>query len=1588
MPSRNPVPFHPVLAGWFTGRFGAPTDVQSRAWQAIAAGSHTLIAAPTGSGKTLAALLPCLDKVLRAKLEAARQPGRKRGSAASAWKPGVRVLYITPLKALNNDIYEHIIGFVEEIARAAEAEAAGAGTADGTDWPGLTCAVRTGDTPQSRRAAMLRRPPDVLVTTPESLFIMLTSVKGRDMLQTVEHVIVDEIHDLAADKRGSHLSLSLERLGVRCERPPQRIGVSATQKPLSRVARFLGGWEEPGPNDAAPNPARSDAESEEPVHPLGYRARPVSIIESAMSKTMDISVTMPDNSRIARTRESVWYPVMDRLLQLMNGCRSVLVFVNSRRLCERLCLRLNDYVGYEMARAHHGSMDRGRRLEVEEMLKAGKLRCIVATSSLELGIDVGHVDLVVQIDSPQSAAAGIQRIGRAGHAVGDASRGVILARERGALAEIAVLSRLIAARDIEPIAVPRNALDVLSQQTVAMAAMDDWHVSGLHRLVARSDSYRDFPLPRLESMLNVLAGFYPFARPLLDWDRASGTVRARSNTAMASIVGAGTIPQSSAYPVHHADSRAHLGELDEEFVQESRVGDVFQLGTNSWIIRDIQKDRIYVSETADNLSEIPFWRNEAGGRSFGLGQALGKFWSELEAKLSIRAGEDTTAAEAGGAAETAGDRYGGDAPIRADGGSVTALRSGYSGGESAAPPRDSVAQPASGSDSPSGTGDSGGSADDDELDDPRDEAAIAWLGENYCLDRLAAGRLAAMARAQSRVSALPTDTRIVIEHYKDVTNQTHIILHNTFGRRVNRTWQLALERQLKQILPYKIYGNAKDNGIEFVMPEWDASWMQAIWQVTSTNLEKQLLEAVPGSPLLAIAFRRIAETSLQLSRSYTRTPMWQKRLRSEELLRAALPYADDFPYLQEAVRECLYDYLDLPHLRKVLQALEDGSIAVTVRETARPSPLAAQFVADYVNMRLYEGDGLDESMQRQLMSLSKDLATDLFGRDALRGAIAPEVLAAENERLGAVRQKPQSEDDLYRVLKERGDLSADELAKLTEDDGGGRTRRWLEELELQGRALVLPPAYGSLRRWICADERVMYEAFPDTAASAAFVMSRFIDNRLSFTEDDLIHRYPQLTPDTARQLVDGLLDQGRIQQAPFADNESERIWTGSGIARRIVRLSVQAARSGAHPASAIRWCGQIALRQHALAGTQLRGTGGLRAVIGTLQGFFFPLSHWESVLFPARITDYRKEELDLLCASGEVIWIGRKADGDKEGRIAFFLAESKALYAPYLPNEPSGPGAAEVTKHPQLLARLRESGAIFLTRLAREAGRLPSEVLADLLDLVWEGHASNDQFAPLRLWAAAKGKNRAKTGSGLGRWYWTGSLAEGDEDGSGSANASGSANGRADASGSAEPPAVRWARHLLDTYGIVTKELVAAATPYSWDSMLPVLKRLEEWGVLTRGLFMEGMASMQFTTRELADAVRKPLPGGDSGLTLLSAVDPANPFGLLTDWPQMQGAAFARKPGNYMVLQDGQWLYWIENNGRRVRVMNGAAAGASADGLKIALRTILRQQGLTKISVERWNGDDVTDSEGAEVLRALGAERDRSSLVLWSSQLG
>jgi ATP-dependent Lhr-like helicase len=1468
--------FEPVLARWFIDKFGHSTDVQNQAWPLILAGKHTLISAPTGSGKTLAALLPLLDIVLKEKLRAA--------SATQGYERGVRILYVTPLKALNNDIHQHLFDYIGEMGQIA--------LQLGEQWPGVTVGIRTGDTSQSTRASMLRRPPDVLVTTPESLYILLTSLKARETLRSVRHVIVDEIHDLAGGERGMHLSLSLERLTSLCGKSPQRIGVSATQKPPERIAQYLGGWEH---DEGASGDGRDHRHS----------PRPVEIVISHSERLIDLQVTMPPFPVVSGKNKDVWTPLIGEILRHIEGGGTSIIFVASRRLSERLSARLNEMVGEGFSRSHHGSVSREKRLETEQLLRAGKLTCLVATSSLELGIDVGYIEHVLQIDSPLSAASGIQRIGRSGHAVGGTSRGTIIVRNRGSLPEIAVLSERIARRDTEEIQVPRFSMGVLAQQIVAIVATADYTPDELYQLILRSDCYAGYPYDRYLDLLEMLSGLYPSVRPLIVWDRVNQRLTKRANTGMAAVMGAGTIPQSTGYPVYHADTRMHLGELDEEFIFESRAGDVFQLGATAWRIRSIRADRVEAVETDAAVGEIPFWRADGIGRSYELSLEIGEFVERLETMID----EHESAAE----------------------GTVQ---------------------------------------------------AVNWIMAHSRFTAEAAESLIRLLRAQRAVSAWPTHKRVIIEWFEDESGLVHVVFHSWFGRRFNRTWLMALQQHLGNVLPHSFESHMKDNGFELIFRQWDPSWLELLSAVHSSSIESLLLEAIPTSALFSATFRKMAETSLLLSRSFKRAAGWLKRLRGQELMRDVMPLATKFPLIKESLRTCMEELLDLNHVRTVLQGIEAGSIELRIVHAIAPSPLSAQFFYEFLNTAIYESDALTQDLQQRMLSVSRDLAVEVFGSEAMGQVIDEDVLAEAKVHAESGGQLALSDPgSLLRLLKERGDVTEEQWRTICTQHIGA------EELlaALIARNEAAQIKIGESNRWISADEVVMYEALSESVVSRTFILGRYVETVVGFTANDLIIRY-SLSREIAAEWIAGADNQRLIVPAPFAEAEEVgKLWTGAKAASRLIKRTLTRARGVR--AEAARYCELLMNKQHVTMRSKLQGADGLLAVLEQLQGIYLPLAWWESIVLPARLQSYRQDDLDLLCASGEIFWLGRKLEGEKDGKVAFFCRDSEALYAPWVRK-----GREEQPQHSELYALLQGKGASFLSSLSGELGEPPTELMPKLLDLVWQGLVANDQFAPLRMHGAnvkLSTSDRARFRSGLGRWYAVRQAVK-------------VSDVRME---EREKSVLAWAKHLIGLNGMITRSIAAEQSPYSWDTLTIALGRMEDWGLVTRGLFVHDVPFMQYASKEAAEQLRRPLlhrenekpsrrstPGHIEGehLTLLSAIDPANPYGSSINWPEsVIRAAFARKPGNYLLFDGGEWILWIENKGRRLVSLKPDLADERfiASFIHKTAGTLLREHGLRKFVIETWNGQPIGESRLAAELSALGAERDRNAYVFWPSSL-
>ncbi|GAA3474919.1 Lhr family helicase [Nonomuraea roseola] len=1139
--------FSRMTRDWFTGAFLAPTQAQEGAWESIARGDNTLVVAPTGSGKTLAAFLWSLDRLAAERVGVAGPAGARR----------CRVLYVSPLKALAVDVERNLRAPLAGLKQTARRL--------GLAVPEISVAIRSGDTSAEDRRRFASKPSDILITTPESLFLLLTS-QAREALRGVETVIVDEVHAVAATKRGAHLALSLERLDALLERPAQRIGLSATVRPVSEVAAFLGG------------------------------ARPAAVVQPPSDKRIEVQVVVPiedmteleapavpDPEAFAAepARRSIWPHVEERLFDLIEAHSSTIVFANSRRLAERLCTRLNELAyerqqgveaidlsiwetvpedhedlgpddprlttdpearrpGSEVAegpaarrpggevtaagarrapaemmaqagaskgavpeivRAHHGSVSKEERAQIEEALKSGRLPAVVATSSLELGIDMGAVDLVACVEAPPSVASGLQRIGRAGHQVGAVSKGVIFPKYRGDLIQTAVVAERMQSGEIEEMRYPRNPLDVLAQQIVAMTALEDWTVDELEEVVKRAAPYATLPRSALEATLDMLAGRYPseeFAelRPRLVWDRVTGVLQGRPGAQRLAVTNGGTIPDRGLFGVFLVGEKgSRVGELDEEMVYESRAGDVFVLGATSWRIEDITSDRVLVSPAPGQPGKLPFWHGDAPGRPAELGRAIGAFLRELSAEaapVGAKGAEPSSKKSSGpgssgkAGAGSSGKAGAGSSGKAGTGSSGTSARSRAKAAESAsrvdahasetvsverttearstetveterqaetgstrvAQAKDeAVSGRRGGAASPETAGGKPGNGSS-ETAGPKAGGAVERM-RAAGLDEWAAGNLLSYLSEQREATGyVPDDRTLLVERFHDELGDWRVVIHSPYGARVHAPWALAINRRLRERYGVDVQAVHSDDGIVLRIPDTLAEPPSDVAAFDADEIEQIVTEELGGSALFASRFRECAGRSLLLPRRTPgkRTPLWQQRQRAAHLLGVASKYAS-FPVVLETMRECLQDVFDVPGLVRLMRDIAARRVRVVEVETSQASPFAASLLFHYIGAFMYEGDAPLAERRAQALALDTTLLAELLGQADLRELLDPDVIADAERELARLDRPLRDAEDLADLLRSHGPLLAADVSVRGGDPG------WLSDLERARRAI-------------------------------------------------------------------------------------------------------------------------------------------------------------------------------------------------------------------------------------------------------------------------------------------------------------------------------------------------------------------------------------------------------------------------------------------------------------------------------------------------------------------------------------------------------
>jgi ATP-dependent Lhr-like helicase len=1505
--------FHPVTAEWFRAVFEGPTQPQREGWPAIANGDSTLILAPTGTGKTLTAFLWCLDRLMLRSdrpLTAATEPPKRRrkGESKMTLLPpgvGVRVVYISPLKALAVDVERNLRSPLQGIANMAQRM--------GVPVHMPEISVRTGDTPTNERARFAKHPGDILITTPESLYLLLTSNAG-EALRTVETVIIDEIHALVPTKRGAHMALSLERLEALVGRKVQRIGLSATQRPLEEVARFLGGAE--GATQALTPKLEQDAMAEQAgdvalalgedaatqasaigSEAAGIRYRPVTIVNAGARKRLELTVEVPveDMARLGEIqdtpsgpasqgpkRTSIWQSIHPRLLEIIRQHQSTILFVNARRIAERLAGAINELAGEPIARAHHGSLAASQRSEIEELLKSGHIRALVATSSLELGIDMGAVDLVIQIEAPPSVASGMQRIGRAGHQVGAPSKGIIFPKYRADLIACAAVTRAMHEGHVESTRFMRNALDVLAQQVVAIIAHPPLPLAQAERRAAklRSDEdespgisydalvavvrscagYAGISTQVFDGLLDMLAGRYPSdefgeLRPRITWDRTRQWLTPRQGVKKIAILNGGTIPDRGLYGVFLSGERSkpiRVGELDEEMVFEARTGETFILGASTWRIDEITHDRVLVSPAPGEPGKMPFWHGDQAGRPLEFGRRIGALVRELR-------------------------------------------------------------------------------------DVPR-SAAITRLTREHDLDPLAAENVMRyLADQEVATESVPDDRTIVVERVRDELGYWRVCIMTPFGSRVHAPWAMAVQGRIRAAGGSDVETMWSEDGFVVRFPEADAApdvdqfFPEA--QEASDSVQRQL----GSTALFAAKFREAAARALLLPRRRAdgRTPLWQQRKRAYDLLSVAARYPE-FPMLLEAYRECLRDVFDMPALSEILRSIEQRQIRVHTVDSRTPSPFASALLFSYVANYIYDGDAPLAERRAQALSIDQEQLRELMGDADLRELLDINAIEETEEQLQMLTAdyRARSMDGVHDMLLRLGDLSkAELLTRVTSAEVAITVDR------LQKARRVLELKIGGEKRLIAVEDAARYRdalgiplppglptAFLQAAPEAVVdLVRRYARTHGPFITHEVAVRFA-IPLETAEAVLQKLTGTGRVIEGAFRPGGQQREWCDVEVLRTIRRKSLARLRKEVEPVEQQTLARLFTHWQGVL--TPRRGLDALLDIIETLQGAPLPASLLETEILPARVAGYKPADLDTLIAAGEVTWAGFEPIGERDGRVGLYLAEKLPLLWPVVTTAQAASAiednSATKEREDKIVEYLRAHGASFFQNLHDGVGGgFQNESLEALWNLVWRGLITNDSLQSLRAYThrdvsgarklvrrvhnqAANFRSRRTTPpTAQGRWALHPAALQKDRNGTEWSYAE--------------------AHQLLQRYGVVFRETAHAENlPGGFSAIYDVMKALEESGKVRRGYFAAELGATQFAlpaALDLLRSLRSKRADSDPEMVVLAATDPANPYGALLRWPQpADGGSLTRTVGSRVVLADGALVAYLRRGNPNIQV--------------------------------------------------------------------
>lgn len=1421
--------FHKAVAAWFEKSFQTPTDVQAQAWKAIKSSENTLIAAPTGSGKTLAAFLSAIDDLVR------------QGTAGKLI-PGTQVVYVSPLKALSNDIERNLQAPLAGIKK--ELESQGLPAAD------IEVAVRTGDTPSAERAAMLKRPPHILVTTPESLYLLLTSVRGREMLGTVHTLIVDEIHALVGDKRGAHLALSVERLEALTGRKLHRIGLSATQKPVEEVADFLVGV---SPDELSAETAGNS------------RAAACRIVDTGHSRKLDLSLELPRSPLTAVMAGEVWAEIYDRLIELIEGHETTLIFVNTRRLAERLSHNLNERLGPGYVLAHHGSMSKEQRLDAEKKLKSGSLKALVATASMELGIDVGAIDLVCQIGSPRSIAAFLQRVGRSGHSVHKTPKGKLFPLTLDELTDCVAIIDAIRRGELDRIIMPQKPLDVLAQQIVAETACREYTEEELFALVKRAWPYRDLTRKEFDEVLAMLSegftGRNGRRSAYLHHDRVNERINARKGARLTAIVSGGTIPDNFEYDVMLEPENVFLGTLNEDFAIESIPGDIFQLGNNSWKILRIENGKVRVEDAAGQAPNIPFWLGEAPGRTNELSFAVSRLRGEVSARL----------------------------------GDLDALPAGWS----------------------------------EEREGSWKKEALHWLTSERGIDTDAAGQLIDyLALGKAALKVMPSQETIVMERFFDEAGDMHLVIHAPFGNRLNKAWGLALRKRFCRKFNFELQAAANDDAIILSLGSTHSFPLEEVFDYLSPETVREVLvQALLDAPVFGVRWRWNASRALAVirRRADKKVPAQLQRMQSEDLIAQVFPdqlaclenipgdrEVPDHPLVNQTIHDCLYEAMDIEGLEGLLRKIKDKSVALVARDLREPSVLAHEIL----NARPYAF--LDDApLEERRTQAVKNRRWSSIEEASDIGKLDPQAIEAVRNEAWPQAGSP---DELHDTLLLSGFITSIEGAE-------NHWEAYFSELVDTGRATALLLDEGH-ELWIAAERLPQIQKlYPGKKLQFEVALPEKLLAGISADKDPLTEtvrgRLEIMGPVTASclaalmhtstsaidQSMYNLENEGFVFRGRFTGGE-ELEWCERRLLARIHRYTIKRLRSEIQPVSSACFMRFLFEWHQVIPGSQPEGFTSLEHAFQKLEGFEAPAIAWESDILPTRVAGYDHQWLDMLCTAGKIAW-GRfrpssAPDGEKKASapirttpIAFAERGNLDAWKKTDPGKDADPGKESGTgrapaylsvKGLQVLKVLQQRGASFFSDLVSQTNLFPSQAEEALGELIGAGLVTSDSYTGLR---ALLLPGKYKTDSGrhkttvfsmnyAGRWSL---LRETPDD-------------HLDDKTPAET--IAWA--LLRRYGVIFRKLVEKenlAPP--WRELLRIFRTLEARGQIRGGRFVEGVWGEQFALPEAIVLLRRSKKEEKNNtLVAISAADPLNLSGIITPGRRIPGL-----PGNRILYADG-----------------------------------------------------------------------------------